>query len=84
MWSSLSTIEYNDNIYVYNYLFIYFLTDSIAYERVTSALTKKSLNKTAANSSPDGQTSCPEGYHSVVNHFAPKMLAYSYNGMLRR
>ncbi|XP_068759957.1 uncharacterized protein [Montipora capricornis] len=57
---------------------------SVAYEKLVEALTQNSLLKGIKQASPVAQTSCLEGYHSVVNQFAPKMLAYSYLGMLCR
>ncbi|XP_068670428.1 uncharacterized protein [Montipora foliosa] len=57
---------------------------SIAYEKLVEALTQNSLLKGIKQASPVAQTSYLEGYHSVVNQFAPKMLAYSYLGMLCR
>ena len=54
------------------------------YERLQSALTNVSLMKGIKQASPLAQTSCLEGFHSVLNHFAPKMIAYSYIGMYCR
>ncbi|KAK3725723.1 hypothetical protein QZH41_018911 [Actinostola sp. cb2023] len=58
--------------------------DSILYEKVVKALTNYSLINGIKQASPLSQTSCLEGFHSVVNHFAPKMIAYSYAGQYCR
>lgn len=57
---------------------------SVAYEKLCSALTNTHLVKGIKQASPFAQTSCLEGFHSVLNHFAPKMIAYSYAGMYCR
>jgi solute carrier family 8 (sodium/calcium exchanger) len=57
---------------------------SMAYEKLCEAFNKPSLVKGIQQASHIAQTSCLEGYHSVVNQFAPKMYAYSYLGMLSR
>lgn len=63
---------------------ILFHSGSIVYEKLVEALSQNSLLKGIKQASPVAQTSCLEGYHSVVNQFAPKMLAFSYLGMLCR
>ncbi|KAK3711266.1 hypothetical protein QZH41_007880 [Actinostola sp. cb2023] len=55
---------------------------SEAYCKLYDALTNKTLLKAIKQASPIAQTSSLEGYHSVINQFAPKMLAFSYLGML--
>lgn len=56
----------------------------MAYEKLCSALTNASLVKGIKQASPFAKTSCLEGFHSMLNHFAPKMIAYSYTGMYCR
>lgn len=57
---------------------------SVAYEKLCSALNNSHLVKGIKQASPFAQTSCLEGFHSVLNHFAPKMIAFSYAGMYCR
>ncbi|XP_074610558.1 uncharacterized protein LOC141864626 [Acropora palmata] len=59
-------------------------TDDKAYERLCKVLTTNSLRKGIQQASPIDQTDCLEGFHSVVNQFAPKLIAYSYVGMFCR
>jgi len=63
---------------------IKYCLDTVVHDRLVSALTKPSLVKGIKQASPQAQTSCLEGFHSVVNQFAPKMIAYTYTGMLCR
>eukprot|EP00112_Aurelia_sp_Birch-Aquarium-sp1_P012751 Seg2686.5 transcript_id=Seg2686.5/GoldUCD/mRNA.D3Y31 product="hypothetical protein" protein_id=Seg2686.5/GoldUCD/D3Y31 len=58
--------------------------DSDEFEKLDSALSNKSLEKGIQQASPLAQTSCLEGFHSVVNHFCPKMIGFSYVGMFCR
>ena len=47
-------------------------------------LTNNALVKGIKQASPLAQTSCLEGFDSVLNHFAPNMIAFSYAGMYCR
>lgn len=61
-----------------------FSLGSTVYDRLYSALTNNALVKGIKQASPLAQTSCLEGFHSVLNQFAPKMIAYSYIGLYCR
>ena len=61
-----------------------FPIDSPLHKKVCAALTNKRLMNGIKKASPLAQTSCLEGFHSVLNHFAPKMIAYSYVGQYCR
>lgn len=60
------------------------ISESTVYMKVSKALTDGNLIKGIKKASPSEQTSCLEGFHSVLNQFAPKMISYSYPGMLCR
>ena len=66
------------------YANILLYTGSDEYEKLVASLSKTSLLHGIKNALPIAQTSCLEGYHSVVNQFAPKMLVYSRTGILCR
>lgn len=57
---------------------------SVAYEKLCAALTQNSLVRGIKRASPFAQTSCLEGFHSLLNQFAPKMIGYSYVGLYCR
>ncbi len=59
----------------------YKISDSTAYKKLSSVLTNPWLVNGIKQASPLVQTSCVEGFHSVLNHFAPKMISFSYTGM---
>ncbi|XP_071965513.1 uncharacterized protein [Antedon mediterranea] len=58
--------------------------DTEACDALQKFVETKMLVKDIRNSSPHGQTSSVEGYHSLINHFAPKMFHFSYSGMKSR
>lgn len=58
-----------------------FIADSPEHDKVKELLTNQSLVSGIQQASPLSQTSCLEGFHSVLNHFAPKMLAFTHSGM---
>ena len=65
-------------------MFALWLLGSVAFEKLCTALTNNSLVKGIKQASPFAQTSCFEGFHSLLNQFAPKMIAYSYVEMYCR
>ena len=74
----------------YTYVYIHNLHncnhfDSIigskAFEQLSDVVSSKHLLADIKKLSPSKQTSSLESYHSVLNHFAPKLLAFSYVGM---
>eukprot|EP00794_Sanderia_malayensis_P004058 gene4058-biopygen2533 len=56
-------------------------SDSTAYKKMKASLTNARLIAGIKKASPLTQTSCIEGFHSVLNHFSPKMIGFSYIGM---
>ena len=61
-------------------LYIYY-TGTKACEKLNDVICGANLLADIRKLSPCQQTSSLESYHSVINHFAPKLLAFSYIGM---
>ncbi|KAK3732684.1 hypothetical protein QZH41_009332, partial [Actinostola sp. cb2023] len=51
---------------------------SSVHNKMCDALTHPNLIKGIKQASPLAQTSCLEGFHSVVNQSSPKMIGYSF------
>lgn len=64
--------------------YILYIIGSKAYEKLSDVVLCRRLMKDVKKLSPHHQTSSLESYHSVLNHFAPKLLAFSYTGIYCR
>jgi len=64
----------------YESLVKHFYVRSKASEKLNDMVTNTRLTD-MKKLSPTHQTSSLEAYHSVINHFAPKLLAFSYCGI---
>ena len=53
-------------------------------ERFSDIATSTQMKKDVQKLSSGAQTASLEEYHAVINHFAPKMIGFSYHGMLSR
>ncbi|XP_050400994.1 uncharacterized protein LOC126817865 [Patella vulgata] len=53
-------------------------------ERFQDVVSSRQMKKDIPMLSTGQQTSCLESYHGVFNHFAPKMIGFSYHGQLCR
>ena len=62
----------------------YVVPGTVVYDKLVETLTENALVKGIKQASPFSQTSSLEGFHSALNYFAPKMIAYSYVGMYCR
>ena len=67
-----------------NFVYHFPTLDQTVYDKLKKALTSDSLKKGISQTPPCAQTDCLEGFHSVFNLFAPKLIAYSYIGMYCR
>ena len=71
-------------MYICTTVIIFYTIGSKAYEKLSDVVLNNRLMKDVGKLSPHHQTSSFEFYHSVVNHFAPKLLAFSHTGMYCR
>ena len=70
------------NVYIAMHItYIHIYIGTKACEKFYDVICSKNLLADIKQLSPFKQTSGLESYHSVINHLAPKLLAFSYTGM---
>jgi solute carrier family 8 (sodium/calcium exchanger) len=62
----------------------WFKPNSKVFLQLSDILMANAMRRNVQRLSPLGQTYGIEGFHSLVNHFAPKMIHFGYGGMLSR
>jgi solute carrier family 8 (sodium/calcium exchanger) len=62
----------------------WFRASSKVFDQLSNIVLSKNIKRDVQRLSPLGQTFSVEGFHSLVNHFAPKMTHFGYCGMLCR
>lgn len=65
------------------YIFFHFIATKVC-EKLHAVISTCQMKKDIPMLSTNQQTSELEAYHSVINHFAPKMIGFSYHGMQSR
>ena len=64
--------------------FVVLILDSKVFVELEKCLTSTRLKNDIKKLSTGPQTAALEGLHSVLNHFAPKMIGFSFEGMFSR
>ena len=65
-------------------IFLLSCTGTVAYEKLQTLLTNKTLVNDIKKLSSDAQTSSLEGFHATLNHWHPKMICFSWLGTFCR
>jgi len=82
MWPSLTRMtKLLVKKVIYSFDFLVFIIGDEVTVKLSDLIDSTRLRNRVAKLSPLGQTSSLEGFHSVVNHFCPKMIHFSYNAM---
>ena len=79
-----SILKYLVSATIQTAIFIFVLSGSKPHDKLCAKLTSTRLLNVIEQASSIAQTSCLEGFHSVLNHFAPEMVHYSFPGMYCR
>lgn len=71
-------------LYQFTIDFLFIFSETKASEKLSEIILSKQMQKDVPKLSPLHQTSQVEAFHSTINHFAPKMVSFSYHGMYCR